>query len=68
MSNTITALAPATAPAEVEPILPQLDPALGDKLGDEILLGAARTARVARVKSHGTPAESRAWTMGGNVD
>lgn len=51
------------------PVLPDLDPALGQQLGDEILLGAAKVEKVAKVKStNGSPNAVRAWTLGGNVD
>jgi hypothetical protein len=57
--------------------LPDLDPALGAALGDEILLSAARSTKIARVnggnqrtltrelqRSH----SARAWTARGSVD
>lgn len=54
------------------PVLPDLDPEVGQQLGDDILLGAARTEKVAKVKSgSGTRtlgSSARAWTLGGNVD
>jgi hypothetical protein len=49
------------------PVLPDLDPEVGAQLGDDILLGAASTERVAKVKAVGE-AGSRAWSLGGNVD
>jgi hypothetical protein len=57
----------------VEPLaLPDLDPAVADALGDDILLSSAaseRTRKVAgrngdRFQSH----TARAWTKGGQVD
>ena len=55
------------------PILPDLDPAVGNEIGDEILLDAAAASKVAKVKSGGTStrftgSQSRAWSLGGNVD
>jgi hypothetical protein len=59
-----------SAPSEV---LPDLDPCLGDQLGDELLLIAA-TKRAGKVKAGlrssaaGQRHNARAWTAGGNVD
>jgi hypothetical protein len=63
-----------TAPS-IAPVLPELDPAIGHEIGDEILLSVARTTKVAKVKT-GTPPRqdpatapvSRAWSRGGRVD
>ena len=55
-------MAPTEAPA-----LPEIDPAVADQIGDEILLESASKVRTGRVTS-GTPAASRAWSIGGNVD
>jgi hypothetical protein len=60
------------------PVLPtitpetEIDPALGDTLGDEILLDSARTTKAAKVvggrRSPWQSHTARAWTMGGQVD
>lgn len=54
------------------PVLPDLDPEVGAQLGDDILLGAAKTEKVTKVKAGGTSTglgtSSRAWSLGGNVD
>jgi hypothetical protein len=59
-----------SAPSEV---LPDLDPRLGDQLGDELLLTAAKK-RAGKVAAglHGSAAgqrhNARAWTASGNID
>jgi hypothetical protein len=59
-----------SAPSEV---LPDLDPHLGDQLGDELLLTAAKK-RAGKVEAglHSSAAgrrhNARAWTASGNVD
>lgn len=71
---TATSTAPAVTPdTDVEtpvttPVLPDLDPALGQALGNDILLGAAREEKVAKVRAGTDTVGSRAWTMGGYVD
>jgi hypothetical protein len=54
------------------PALPQLDPALGDTLGDELLLGAASQEKATKVTGARSGAfqshTARAWTKGGQVD
>lgn len=65
-----------TAPVELPVVDSPLDPEHADRTGDDILLGAAATNRVQRVRrgsgggSTWAPQSgtSRAWTMGGNVD
>lgn len=51
-------VAPAKVPAEVHPD--------ADVIGDEILLEAAASLKVARVTA--TAPATRAWTLGGRVD
>lgn len=70
--NTLLMLAPTQAP---ERALPDLDPAVLDRVGDEVLLASAATAKPAKVKSGTAPRtttgvmfSSRAWSAGGNVD
>lgn len=68
MSTPTITPAPITAP-----VLPDVDPALGNQLGDEILLSTARSEKVAKVRGASRngrlqSAASRAWTMGGQVD
>ncbi len=57
---------------EITRTLPDLDPAVGVQIGDEILLDVAKTEKVSLVKgSKSSPTQShqsRAWTRGGNVD
>jgi hypothetical protein len=54
-------------------VLPDLDPRLGDQLGDELLLTAAKK-RAGKVKAglHSSAAgqrhAARAWTASGSVD
>ena len=62
----------ATEPTPSQ-VLPDLDPHLGDHLGDELLLTAA-TKRSRKVKAglHSSAAsrrhDARAWTADGDVD
>jgi hypothetical protein len=63
-----------TAPS-IAPVLPELDPAIGHEIGDDILLSVARTTKVAKVKAGLAPRQapatspvSRAWSRGGRVD
>lgn len=73
MSTATVSLLKAPAP---ERIVPDVDPALGDTLGDEILIGLVRSTKVQRVKSGGARMvgsalrshQARAWSAGGNVD
>lgn len=50
------------------PVLPDLDPAIGTKLADEILLGAAKEYAPSTVKALTGRNSVRAWSLGGNVD
>lgn len=59
------------------PALPDLDPALGEQLGDDILTDSAKQERSEKVGTSATgilggsrqrAPEARAWTAGGNVD
>ena len=57
-----------TIPSIDTEILPDLDPAVGHQLGDEIVLSAVRLTKVAKVHAGQARSESRAWSFGGNVD
>jgi len=50
------------------PALPEIDPAVADQIGDEILLESASKVRTGRVTSGTQRNASRAWSIGGNVD
>lgn len=50
------------------PVLPDLDPAIGTQLADEILLGAAQAYEPTKVKAVAGQNAVRAWSLGGNVD
>lgn len=50
----------------IAPALPEIDEASAAALGNEILLGTAKTAKVKTVK--GASGTVRAWSRGGNVD
>lgn len=67
--NTTTTPVPVEMPVIDSP----LDPEVADRLGDEMLLDAASTAKVQRVAGSGVSlanqsGESRAWTSSGQVD
>lgn len=58
---------------EITRVLPDLDPTVGETIGDDILLDAAKSERIKRVKGGGRQSSlqshtARAWTRGGNVD
>jgi hypothetical protein len=54
------------------PALPQLDPAVGAQLGDDVLLSAASQEKATKVTGARSGAfqshTARAWTRGGQVD
>lgn len=54
-------------------VLPDVDPEVGTRIGDEILLDAAKAEKIRKVKGGGRRSslqshQARAWTRGGNVD
>jgi hypothetical protein len=59
-----------TAPVEMPVIDSPLDPEVAEILGDDILLGAASSNKVQKVKAgvRSSSTAARAWTMGGRVD
>lgn len=54
--------------------LPDLDPSVGTRLGDEILLDVAKTEKVKKVPGRSRTSgavrshQARAWTRNGDVD
>jgi hypothetical protein len=71
--QTLTTPAPTVEPT-LTPDLPDLDPAVVDRIGDEILLTTAAATKVATVKAGtsrrqpGVMFETRSWSRNGNVD
>jgi hypothetical protein len=69
-----TALNTTAIPVEMPVIDSPLDPEVAEKLGDDVLLGAAANEKTQRVAGHGpspwinASGESRAWTSAGQVD
>lgn len=74
--QTVTAPAPipGVEPTLTQP-LPDVDPSIIDRVGDEILLTTAATTKVATVKAgtsrrtqRGVMFETRSWSRSGAVD
>lgn len=59
-----TLIAPVTEPE----VVPDLDPAVLEEVGDEILLEAVHATKIAKVRTRAGRNENRAWSFGGNVD
>jgi hypothetical protein len=59
-----------TATIQASTILadPEIDMTAGHHVGDEILLNVAAATKVKKVPSAQRSAESRAWSLQGNVD